>query len=1285
MAESSMEAGASVDWDTVFSSDTEDEAAGRAKAEKKMGIATQNKQNGNALMQAGKLSEAEVLYRKALSAIWAPYRQRKDAAAVALGVAVDLNLALCYLKLERWDAARRSASRALEVEPENPKGLYRRGLASARLDLLDAAHDDLSKAWQHSPSPDVQQELQSVRERRGSKAVPRGFLKEAKEPKEELEEEPKKDESQEGPQEALEDESDWAVTEQVEDALSEAGKLLLAISERRIACRSQTEVKALLRQLDSLSELLPQARTAIAAAITIPAPETLEPKECCELFERMAEGLWSFRPFFALQERQPGEFRNLRVCRQLGTNPKSKNAWPRSFDVELIRWGEAKAATPGDFAEALFPPSGKPPNKAAARWQSEVFFRVFQKDAGNYVAGAVWLLLREALQRGIQLQVKGRAILEVGLCQGMFFEAPEKHGPAAEREDQAPQDSLAICSGADRRLILVPTFTTVGVPHKWLLLKSEDQVMAADLCSGALGLLDSGSGLSPVRIWDSQSDPRYVVRCSAWGEDARLLARPPKVGGSSGATQMRLAVGSLLAASGLGWDARLGDELAESLMQEPSTMQLYEDDTLETARRLHNAITLLGLSASLPSSFLEAASDEDIAAVHAEAVGQMAQRKLRSLGFEKLAEGISPTFMCLFAALLPATGNAKEREHVAPNLPEYRRGQDVRTLQTKSTWRMKDGQEDKRSLLAKLRDPNSKPRDLATTVAALQQRRLLTESREYTTAINVLGKLGLWRECLGLLVDMQRNGLTPNVITYNAVLKSLARNRRWQEAIQLIGEIWESGLSPDVISYTTAISACADSGRWKEALQLLAEMERAGIKADVRIFNAAINACAQAGEAVRALLLFQGMPERGLVPDTITYNALINACARGGAWEDALQSLTKMKEQGLTPQTRTYNSAINACDKAFRGYETLLLLDDMHDHEARPNAVTYNTAMSACLKGGMQEESDLCTWVVLFVLRIAAKPGLSCDVSELLDGSTPQLREVEAGAMSSRPGVEARVDLPDDPEEARVKYIKLRQLVRETFESFLRSLNSQSLRWLEQQFEDHGEKLNSGKFLRIFSRVCPRLESATFPKYEERKLAVHLSVLKLFEGMDVDESGETSWMEFVEFISAVAEELRLKAQELSGQIFEFHTASLVLPNYKPTITKCHFDKVYFWPNHPMESAIVFEEGQASFFLHRQQTMLRRRRVDGHQSDLLAAAFLYTDREDANVNLVVTSGNDKTLCFWDANAFNLVKRWSLKDVVGELCWCGEINALYAADHFSERFWGWLIRDELEVKT
>ncbi|CAK9113155.1 unnamed protein product [Durusdinium trenchii] len=272
-----------------------------------------------------------------------------------------------------------------------------------------------------------------------------------------------------------------------------------------------------------------------------------------------------------------------------------------------------------------------------------------------------------------------------------------------------------------------------------------------------------------------------------------------------------------------------------------------------------------------------------------------------------------------------------------------------------------------------------------------------------------------------------------------------------------------------------------------------------------------------------------------------------------------------------------------------------------------------------------------------------------------------------------------RLELPEDPQEAQQRYVKLRQLVRETFESFLRSLNSQSLKWLEQQFELHGGNINSAQFLKIFSKVCPRLESSAFSA-DERKMAMKFAVLKLFEGMDVDTSGETSWMEFVEFISAVAEELRLKAQELSGQIFEFSASvQVVLPAYRPTVTKCHFDKLFYWPGLPMECAVVFEEGQASFFLHRQQSMLRRRRVDGHQSDLLSAAFLQ------DINLVVTSGNDKTLCFWESTAFNLVKRWSLKDVAGVLCWCAEINALYAADHFTERFWGWRILDELEVKT
>merc|ERR1712232_1401263 len=81
-----------------------------------------------------------------------------------------------------WVAASRCAGRALEFEPDNAKGLYRRGVACARLGLLDAAEADLEAARVRQPgTADVAQELANVRQRLGevkgnSRSVPKGFL-----------------------------------------------------------------------------------------------------------------------------------------------------------------------------------------------------------------------------------------------------------------------------------------------------------------------------------------------------------------------------------------------------------------------------------------------------------------------------------------------------------------------------------------------------------------------------------------------------------------------------------------------------------------------------------------------------------------------------------------------------------------------------------------------------------------------------------------------------------------------------------------------------------------------------------------------------------------------------------------------------------------------------------------------------------------------------------------------------------------------------------------------------
>lgn len=254
--------------------------------------------------------------------------------------------------------------------------------------------------------------------------------------------------------------------------------------------------------------------------------------------------------------------------------------------------------------------------------------------------------------------------------------------------------------------------------------------------------------------------------------------------------------------------------------------------------------------------------------------------------------------------------------------------------------------------------------------------------------------------------------------------------------------------------------------------------------------------------------------------------------------------------------------------------------------------------------------------------------------------------------------LQAKVNLPDDPVEASGHYMRVRENVRETFQNFLRDLGSQSLRWLEQQFEKNGGELNFSTFLRVFKRVFPQPQAQEGLAQEEHKFIIQLAIMRLFQGMDVDQSGEASWMEFVEFVCAIAEELRLQAQELSGQTFDFDTSSISVP-YRPAITKCHFDKVFYWPDHPLESVVIFEEGQTGFHLHRPTTLARKRRIDGHTNDLLAAAYL-----PKPFQWVVTAGNDGNLCFWD-EAFKLIKKCKVKHVIGELCWCHEVRVLYSA--------------------
>lgn len=102
----------------------------------------------------GKYKQAVLQYKKIVS--WLEYESSfsdEDAEkAQALRLASHLNLAMCHLKLQAFSAAIENCNKALELDSNNEKGLFRRGEAHLAVNDFDLARADFQKVLQLYPS-----------------------------------------------------------------------------------------------------------------------------------------------------------------------------------------------------------------------------------------------------------------------------------------------------------------------------------------------------------------------------------------------------------------------------------------------------------------------------------------------------------------------------------------------------------------------------------------------------------------------------------------------------------------------------------------------------------------------------------------------------------------------------------------------------------------------------------------------------------------------------------------------------------------------------------------------------------------------------------------------------------------------------------------------------------------------------------------------------------------------------------------------------------------------------
>lgn len=245
----------------------------------------------------------------------------------------------------------------------------------------------------------------------------------------------------------------------------------------------------------------------------------------------------------------------------------------------------------------------------------------------------------------------------------------------------------------------------------------------------------------------------------------------------------------------------------------------------------------------------------------------------------------------------------------------------------------------------------------------------------YASAITACGAVGQVDLARNLVREMERAGVKPTVVVFNALIAVVARG------------VSRDGVSPE------KRSGPADRDGSGEEEEDCAESAAEAASATAVDVSAKV----RGGSWERARELLAEMRAADIVPTTTSYNLVLSACQRAGAWEGALEVLREMKRgEALEPSSSggsvaplpdivSFNTAMGACGRAGRWEDALALLDGIAANGLTPDAVSFNTAAAACAR---VEEWSLALEVLDRGRLVGAFPSLPSNVDG--EGSAPE-------------------------------------------------------------------------------------------------------------------------------------------------------------------------------------------------------------------------------------------------------------------------------------------------------
>ncbi|XP_008796031.3 pentatricopeptide repeat-containing protein At2g03880, mitochondrial [Phoenix dactylifera] len=248
----------------------------------------------------------------------------------------------------------------------------------------------------------------------------------------------------------------------------------------------------------------------------------------------------------------------------------------------------------------------------------------------------------------------------------------------------------------------------------------------------------------------------------------------------------------------------------------------------------------------------------------------------------------------------------------------------------------------------------------------------------WTTMISALTNLEQKEEALMLLLEMQRDGIRPNMYTFSSILRAcMALRTLWSIHCCII----KFGLESDVFVRSSLIDIYSKFGDLEHGYRVFSEM----VTRDLVVWNSIIGGFAQSGDGYRAVDLFMQMKRAGFLAnqgtltsvlractgmvllemgkqvhvhvlkyerDLILDNALLDMYCKCGSLEEADALFQRMPERDVI----SWSTMISGLAQNGRSLDSLRLFESMKVIGPIPNYITIVGVLFACSHAGLVEE-----------------------------------------------------------------------------------------------------------------------------------------------------------------------------------------------------------------------------------------------------------------------------------------------------------------------------------------